>query len=64
MLLADCGYDADWMRALAARKGALANIPPISNRIEPIRFSLPFGEQKSREQAAPCFSITRGLNSR
>src|SRR5262249_39662342 len=25
MLLADRGYDADWIRALAARKGALAN---------------------------------------
>lgn len=22
------GYDADWIRALAARKGVLANIPP------------------------------------
>ena len=28
MLLADRGYDADWIRALAARKGALASIPP------------------------------------
>jgi transposase len=26
MLLADRGYDADWIRALAVRKGALANI--------------------------------------
>ena len=25
ILLADCGYDADWIRAFAARKGALAN---------------------------------------
>ena len=39
MLLADCGYDADWIRALAARKGALANIPPRCNRSEPICFS-------------------------
>src|SRR5215203_2306413 len=39
MLLADRGYDADWIRALAARKGALANIPPRSNRTEPICFS-------------------------
>ena len=31
-LLADRGYDADWIRALAARKGALANIPPRCNR--------------------------------
>jgi transposase len=39
MLLADRGYDADWIRALAARKGVLANIPPRCNRREPICFS-------------------------
>jgi transposase len=39
MLLADRGYDADWIRALAARKGALANIPPRCNRAGPICFS-------------------------
>jgi hypothetical protein len=39
MLLADRGYDADWIRALAARKGALANIPPRYNRRAPICFS-------------------------
>jgi transposase len=39
LLLADRGYDADWIRALAARKGALANIPPRCNRTEPICFS-------------------------
>jgi hypothetical protein len=39
MLLADRGYDADWIRALAVRKGALANIPPRCNRSEPICFS-------------------------
>src|SRR5260221_698088 len=38
-LLADRGYDADWIRALAANKGALANIPPRCNRSEPICFS-------------------------
>jgi len=36
MLLADSGHDADWIRALAARKGALANIPPRCNRSGPI----------------------------
>ena len=30
MLLADRGYDADWIRALATEKGAWANIPPRS----------------------------------
>jgi transposase len=39
MLLADRGYDADWIRALAAKKGVLANIPPRCNRSEPICFS-------------------------
>ena len=32
MLLADRSYDADWIRALAADRGAWANIPPRSNR--------------------------------
>jgi hypothetical protein len=28
MLLADRGYDADWIRELASQQGASANIPP------------------------------------
>jgi transposase len=39
MLLADRGYDADWIRELAIKKGAWANIPPKSNRRDPICFS-------------------------
>ena len=39
MLLADRGYDADWIRALAAKKGVWANIPPKCNRNDPICFS-------------------------
>jgi transposase len=39
MLLADRGYDADWIRALADKKGAWANIPPRCNRNDPICFS-------------------------
>jgi transposase len=39
MLLADRGYDADWIRALAAERGVWANIPPRCNRAEPICFS-------------------------
>jgi transposase len=39
MLLADRGYDADWIRALATEQGAWANIPPKRNRKEPICFS-------------------------
>lgn len=36
MLLANRGYDADRIRALAAERGVWANIPPRSNRNEPI----------------------------
>src|SRR3954451_7211700 len=39
MLLADRGYDADLIRELAMKKGAWANIPPKSNRSDPICFS-------------------------
>jgi transposase len=39
MLLADRGYDADWIRELAATKGVWANIPPKRNRSDPICFS-------------------------
>jgi len=39
MLLADRGYDADWIRALVIKRRAWANIPPRSNRTEPICFS-------------------------
>ena len=39
MLLADRGYDADWVRELVMKRGAWANIPPKSNRNDPICFS-------------------------
>jgi hypothetical protein len=39
MLFADRGYDADWIRELAAAKGAWANIPPKGNHDNPICFS-------------------------
>jgi transposase len=38
-LLADRGYDADWIRAFVTERGAWANIPPKSNRKNPICFS-------------------------
>ena len=38
MLLADRGYDADWIRAFAIQRGAWANVPPRCNRREPICF--------------------------
>jgi transposase len=39
MLLADRGYDADWIRALVIKRRAWTNIPPRSNRSELICFS-------------------------
>ena len=39
MLLADRGYDAHWIRELARKQGAWANIPPKRNRKNPICFS-------------------------
>ena len=39
MLLADRGYDADWIRTLVHQHGAWANIPPRSNRKEALSFS-------------------------
>ena len=38
-LLADRGYDADWIRTFVAERGAWANIPPKRNRKGPICFS-------------------------
>jgi transposase len=39
MLLADRGYDADAIRQMVTAQGAWANIPPKSNRKQPICFS-------------------------
>jgi transposase len=39
MLLADRGYDADWIRALVTQQDAWANIPPKRNRKNPVCFS-------------------------
>ena len=39
MVIADRGYDADWIRALVDEQGAWANIPPKCNRKDPVCFS-------------------------
>ena len=39
VLLGDKAYDANWLRALVAEKGAWANIPPKTLRKSPIAFS-------------------------
>jgi transposase len=44
MLLADRGFDADWIRALVSQYGAWANIPPRRNRTE-VGVGRPFWSQ-------------------
>jgi transposase len=39
LLLADRGYDADWIRAFVGRHGGWANIPPRRNRKNALCFS-------------------------
>ena len=39
MLLADRGYDANWIRELVRQQAAWANIPKKRNRKDPICFS-------------------------
>jgi hypothetical protein len=55
MLLADRGYDADWIRELAMKKGAWANIPPKSNRSDPICFS-PYATRSSGSSTGSTMS--------
>jgi hypothetical protein len=50
MLLADRGYDADWIRALANQQGAWANIPPKRNRT-------------TRSASAPTFTVLHSGSS-
>ena len=38
-VLADRGYDADWISGFIIQQGAWANIPPKANRKDPICFS-------------------------
>ena len=38
-MLADRGYDADWIREFVSDQGAWANIPPKKNRTNLINFS-------------------------
>jgi transposase len=63
MLLADRGYDADWIREFISAKGAWPNIPPKRNRKQPICFQpLPLPSAQSgrtvlqSDQAMPARS--------
>ena len=61
MLLTDRGYDADWIRELAMKKGAWANIPPKSNRSDPICFS-PY-LYRARNQVERFFNNDQTMSS-
>jgi transposase len=63
MLLADRGYNADWIRTLVVEKGAWANIPPSqrADLLQPVSLSIPeFGRavlQQDRSQLPRIASI-------
>jgi hypothetical protein len=61
MLLADRGYDADWIRKLAMKKGPWANIPPKSNRSDPICFSPYLYRARNQRFAGPRKSSSSRL---
>jgi len=48
MLLADRGYDADWIRELARQQGAWANIPPTLSQKPDLLQPLPVSRARSR----------------
>jgi hypothetical protein len=59
MLLADRGHDANWIRTLAAEKGAWASIPPRCNRndlLQPVSLSSPESGRAilQQDQALPA----------
>ena len=54
VVLADKGYDANWIRALIERQGAAPNIPAKSNRRERFCFSRTL--YRSRNQIERFFS--------
>jgi len=59
-LLADRGYDADWIREFASQRGAWANIPPKRNRKEPICFSPYLTEPVTWSSASSTSSSNAG----
>ena len=53
-LLADRGYDADWIRALIHKQGCTPVIPPKSNRCDFIYYSK--RQYKKRNLVERCFN--------
>jgi transposase len=47
MVLAERAYDADWLRTMISQQGSWANIPPKSNRKNPICFSQGLYKQRN-----------------
>jgi hypothetical protein len=56
MLLADRGYDANWIRAVAAKEGAWANIP---TQIARSRTSLFEAQVKRASETADLAAVSR-----
>jgi len=58
MLLADRGYDANWIRELARQQGAWANIPPKRNRrpdlLQPVSVSYAKSRRTVLQQDQQC----------
>ena len=61
MLLADRGYDADWIRALVRQHGAWANIPPKRNRTERYASVRIFTEPATWSSGSSTRSSTAGV---
>ena len=58
VLLGDKAYDANWLRALVAEKGARANIPPKTLRKGPIAFSQRRYKQRHLVERARLWQAT------
>ena len=54
IVLADRGYDADWIRQFVREQGVWANIPPKKNRTSPIK-----GGQNSAGHARCSIQLTQ-----
>jgi transposase len=53
-VIADKGYDANWIRALITKQGCTAVIPPKSNRLQAIKYSK--RKYKKRNLVERCFN--------
>src|SRR5207248_11674311 len=62
MLLADRGYDADWIRALVKQQGAWANIPPKRNRKSRFALALTWTARATSSSGSSTRSSSVGVS--